>query len=200
MRENIEKDSTVMYICMREKENIIRKEATRTETAAMETGKERTRSCNSHEVCADKGNVGSSEIVPENGQKNVGANIHDTTYGPWIMVSRKVSGARSQRSNRGPPGQENDQNRNRSTRSSFVKEKWANVGFTRDEQAVGPLRETKRKMVPTKVMDEALGEGSNMGLSSFKELKGLRLAGLSLNMSAMDSNLNLANSQSACFY
>ena len=69
----------------------IRKEATLKETTAMEPKKDRTRSCNSLGACADKGGVGSNEIMPENVQQNVGENVHDSTYGPWIVVSRKVS-------------------------------------------------------------------------------------------------------------
>nr|POE97443.1 uncharacterized protein CFP56_05438 [Quercus suber] len=165
----------------------IRKDVTSQETTASEPKKDRPGSCNSHGTHANKGGVGYNEIVPEMVQENVVENVHDSTYGPWIVVSRKVKGVRSQRTNRGPLGQENELVRNRYTRSSVGKDKWANVGVLRGDQAAGPSRETKRKISPSKFTAEAQGVCTNTGLEGFKELRGLRLSGLSPKLTEIDS-------------
>ncbi|XP_075669878.1 uncharacterized protein LOC142639611 [Castanea sativa] len=122
------------------------------ETAGMEPAKDNTRSCNSCGAYADKGEVGSNEIVPETTQENVEESVHDSTYGLWIVMLRKMGGARNQRTNRGPLGHENVQGQ---------------------------------------------GAFSITNVDGFKELRGIRLSGLSLKPAEIvktDTKLEQANS------
>lgn len=120
---------------------------------------------------------GPTRIVLEKMQETIEEKVHDSAYGPWIVVSRKMCGARSQRTNKGPLGQENEQGRNRNPHRSVVKDKWTSEGAIRDDQSVGLSRETKRKNSPSKVTLGAQGACSNIDLEGLKNLRGLRLSG-----------------------
>ena len=105
----------------------------------MESKKNSTRSCIPHGVNADKVGEGPSGIVPDNAQGSDEEHVHDSTYGPWIVVKRRVNGAKNQRSNVGPQ-----------PRRNYGSVQWPRDGFTKDV-SVGPSREIKRKFFPPKV-------------------------------------------------
>nr|POF21439.1 hypothetical protein CFP56_18482 [Quercus suber] len=88
-------------------------------------------------------------------------------YGPWIVVKRKVNGAKSQRSNEGPQ-----------LRRNIGNVQWPRDGFTKGDSA-GLSRETKRKISPFKVRFEAQGACSVVEKEGLKELKGLSFSSLS---------------------
>ena len=60
-----------------------------------------------HGTNADKAIEGPSGIMPDNIQGNVEEHVHDSTYGLWIVVQRRVNGAKKQRSNVGPQPRRN---------------------------------------------------------------------------------------------
>ena len=61
----------------------------------MELEKNSTRSCNSWGANVKRVGEGPSGIVLDNVQGNVEENVHDSTYGPWIVVKHKVNGAKN---------------------------------------------------------------------------------------------------------
>ena len=145
----------------------IRQDMPPKETVVMELEENSTRSCISHGANADKAGEGSSGIVPDNGQGNVEEHVHDITYGPWIVVKRKVNGAKNQRSSVGPQPYRNVEG-----------VQWHRDGFTKGE-SVGLSREIKRKISPPKVRFGAQGECSVIELECLKDLKGLNFSSLS---------------------
>ncbi|KAK7828393.1 hypothetical protein CFP56_030313 [Quercus suber] len=69
---------------------------------------------------------------------NVEDNVQDSTYGPWIVVKHKLNGAKNKSSNMGPQA-----------RHYAGNVQWSRDGYSRSEP-VGPSREIKRKISPTK--------------------------------------------------
>ncbi|KAL0002934.1 hypothetical protein SO802_016715 [Lithocarpus litseifolius] len=145
----------------------IRQEVPPQETVGVESEKNSVRSCNLREATADKAGEGPSEIVPDNVQGNVEEHVPDSTYGPWIVVKRKMNGTKSQKKSTGPQ-----------SRRNAGSAQWAREGSTSGDP-VGPLRETKRKISPSKVMIEAQGAYSATELEGLKALKGLSFTSLS---------------------
>nr|POF20891.1 uncharacterized protein CFP56_37509 [Quercus suber] len=145
----------------------VRQEMPPKEMAGMDSEKNCTRSCNSRGANADKVVEGPSGILHVNVQGNVEDNVQDSMYGPWIVVKRKVNGAKNKSSNMGPQA-----------RHYAGNVQWSKDGYSRSEP-VGPSREIKRKISPTKVRNGAQGAGSVTDLDGFKELKGLTFSSLS---------------------
>ena len=80
----------------------IRQDVPPKKTVEMESKKDNSRPCISREVNADKADEGPSGIVPDIVQDVGENNVQDSTYGPWIVVKRKVNGAKNKNSIMGP--------------------------------------------------------------------------------------------------
>ena len=77
--------------------------------------------------------------------------MQDNTYGPWVVVTQRKSGARNHRTRKkGPHGQENEQMRQ--PRRSGKRDHWVNKGPVSVNLNAGPSRETKRELFPPKFM------------------------------------------------
>ena len=64
--------------------------------------------------------------MSDNVQGSDEEHVHDNTYGPWIVVKRRVNAAKNQRANVGPQ-----------PRRNFENAQWQREGFTK-EASVGP--------------------------------------------------------------
>ena len=145
----------------------IRQDVPPKKTVQMESKKDNSRPCISREVNADKADEGPSGIVPDIVQDVGENNVQDSTYGPWIVVKRKVNGAKNKNSIMGPQ-----------SHCYVGNVQWTKEGYARSDSA-GPSRDSKRKMSPHKVRSRAQGECSATVVEGFKELKGLVFSSLS---------------------
>ena len=145
----------------------IRQDVPPKKTVEMESEKDNSRSCISREVNADKADEEPSGIVLDIVQDVGENNVQDSMYGPWIVVQRKVNGAKNKNSMMGPQAHRYVGN-----------VQWTKEGYARSDSA-GPSRDRKRKMSPHKVRSKAQGECSATAVDGFKELKGLIFSSLS---------------------
>ena len=139
----------------------IRQDVPPKKTVETESEKDKARSCFSREENADKADEEASGIVPDIVQ-DVGENyVQDSTYGPWIVVQRKVNGAKNKNPIMGPQAHRYVGN-----------VQWTKEGYARSESA-GPSRDSKRKMSPHKVRSRAQGECGVTAVEGCKDLMGL---------------------------
>lgn len=106
----------------------------------------------SHEDCdpiSPRTDVGPSGEVHETVQEIV----HEGTYGPWVMVARRKNETKTQRSGGSPPGQKNVMIGN--FNGNFDIEEVDRQGVGRAEITNGPVRESKRKLSPPRILDRA---------------------------------------------
>ena len=127
----------------------IRPEPRSREVVAEEVEDQRHRACNLHVPDNTREEVGPSKIMHESEQEE----LQNSTYGPWIVVARRKNGTKSHGSGGSHTVPGNGQLR-QVLRKSVTEARFSNnMGSFKAND--GPVRVSKRKLMPLKSFNEA---------------------------------------------
>nr|XP_023918488.1 uncharacterized protein LOC112030039 [Quercus suber]POF02866.1 uncharacterized protein CFP56_10923 [Quercus suber] len=123
---------------------LVRQHSPIRETEVEVESKGNDQSCSMHEQEQTSAEVGPDIVVQEIVQKDRTQDVRGGTYVPWVVVARRKNETRARRNGGTPVGQINAQGIRGNGRNEWV-----------SKESVGPSRETKRKLSPSRTMDRA---------------------------------------------